>query len=187
MRLHFPEQAFFSPCVWVAQAALQACPHSCTSMFANRPDKATAVRQTQNTNINKQTNPFTHSTPSKHCMHTQPNFKALIQPAVRAHCLPGAALFGSYSYIFLQSCLIINEWCQRVAGLSVWQGISINTDFLSISVCTTLLTFNYGCLNVCYLSTQVCKSVRVCMQAAVNVKAFYLLLVTGLMLCIFGI
>lgn len=51
---------------------------------------------------------------------------------------------------FLQSCLIINRWCQRVAGLSVWQGISINTNSLSISICNALLTFNYGCINVCY-------------------------------------
>lgn len=70
--------------IWLASASLQACRISCTSMFANRPDKATAVRQTQNTNINKQTNPFIHSAPSKHCVHTQPDFRALTQPAVTA-------------------------------------------------------------------------------------------------------
>lgn len=56
---------------------------------------------------------------------------------------------------FLRCYLIINRWCQRFGGLSVWQGISINTDFLSISVCITLLTFNYGCGDVCYLCIQV--------------------------------
>lgn len=70
--------------IWLASPSLQACRISCTSMFANRPDKATAVRQTQNTNINKQTNPFIHSAPSKHCVHTQPDFRALTQPAVTA-------------------------------------------------------------------------------------------------------
>lgn len=80
--------------IWLASASPQACRIPCTSMFANRPDKATAVRQTQNTNINKQTNPFIHSAPSKHCVHTQPDFRALTQPAVTAPLF--AALFGPY-------------------------------------------------------------------------------------------
>ena len=102
-----------------AGAFLRACRHLCTSMFANRPDKTTAVRQTQNTNINKQTNPFTHLSPSKHCVHMQPDFKALTQPTVRCLCFPPAALFWFVLGAFLRSCLIINGWCQRVAGLSV--------------------------------------------------------------------
>lgn len=47
---------------WLSQ---QACRHSCMSMFANRRDRATAVRQTQNTNINTQTDPLIHSTKKK--------------------------------------------------------------------------------------------------------------------------
>lgn len=102
-----------------AQASLQACRISCTSMFANRPDKATAVRQTQNTNINKQTNPFIHAAPSKHCVHTQPNFRALTQPAVRALCLPGAALFGSFPVHFCDLVsLLIDGVREPLASLS---------------------------------------------------------------------
>lgn len=97
----------------------KACRRSCTSMFANRPDKATAVRQTQNTNINKQTNPFIHSTPLKHCMHTKPDSKALTQPAVRALCLPEAALFGSYPVHFCDLVsLLIDGVRESLASLS---------------------------------------------------------------------
>lgn len=50
-------QAGIPPPFWPSQ---QACRRSCMSMFANRTDRATAVRQTQNTNINTQTDPFIH-------------------------------------------------------------------------------------------------------------------------------
>lgn len=102
--------------IWLAWASPQACRISCTSMFANRPDKATAVRQTQNTNINKQTNPFIHSAPSKHCVHTQPDFRALTQPAVTAPLFAGSCIVWFVPSAFRWSCLIINRWCQRVAA-----------------------------------------------------------------------
>lgn len=92
--------ASLSRCILAACTLLQACCHLCTSMFTNRPDKMTALRQTHNININKQTNPFTHRTPSKLSMHMQPDFIALTQPAVTSHCLPEAALFGSYPVHF---------------------------------------------------------------------------------------
>lgn len=67
-------------------------------MFANRADKTTAVRQTQNTNINKQINPLTHITSSEEeCMHTEADSKALTQACWQ---LAGAALFGSYAVHF---------------------------------------------------------------------------------------
>lgn len=115
-----PWQASLFPCIAVARrAVLRACHYLCRSMFANSPDKTTAVRQTQNTNINKQTNPFTHPTPSKHCMHTQPNLKALTQPAVRSHCLPEAALFGSYPVHFCDLVsLLIDGVRESLASLS---------------------------------------------------------------------
>lgn len=150
------------PAFMFSRASLQACRRSCTSMFANRPDKATAVRQTQNTNINKQTNPFIHSTPLKHFYAHATRFQSTHSACCQTPLFARSSVVWFIPSAFLRSCLIINRWCQRVTGLSVWQGISINTDFLSISVCTTLLTFNYGCLNVCYLSIQVCPSVRVC-------------------------
>lgn len=146
--------------------SVHSCSYLCTGMFANRPDKTAAVRQTQNTNINTQTNPFTHrvrtQTISKHSL--SPLSDAIV--CQQQHCLVHAQCVSA------KPCLIINRRCQRVGALSVWQGISINTDFLSISVCTTLLTFNYGCLNVCYLPTQVCVRVCVCGQQ----KAFSIVL-----------
>lgn len=50
-------QAGIPPPFWPSR---QACRRSCMSMFANRTDRATAVRQTQNTNINTQTDSFIH-------------------------------------------------------------------------------------------------------------------------------
>lgn len=84
------------PCLSVACTFLEACCLLCTSLFANRLDKTTGVKQTQNININKQTNPFTHFTPPRCRIHTWHDFITLIHPDVRCHCMPGAALFGSY-------------------------------------------------------------------------------------------
>ena len=125
--IHFPSEV---PCASaspssppslraVTHALLQACQHLCTSMFANRPDRTTAVRQTQNTNINKQTNPFTHPNHCEHFVHMQPNFKALTQPAVTRRCLPAAALFGSYSVHFCDHVsLLIDGVRESPASLS---------------------------------------------------------------------
>lgn len=134
---------------WLSQ---QVCRHSCMSMFANRRDRATAVRQTQNTNINTQTDPLTHSKKKKNQNNSV--------WAKRSLSLPWALAISSVVWVVPDAPLIINRWCQRFGGLSVWQGISINTDFLSISVCSTLLTFNYGCGDVCYLSVGVWGDLR---------------------------
>lgn len=137
---------------------LQACCYWCTSMFTNTPDKTTAMGQIQNTNINKQTNPL-----------TPPETLPCTCIPISQHSL--IPLFARSSIVwlvfsaFLQSGPVNNRWCQGAAGVSVWQGISINTDFLSISVCTTLLTINYGCRNVCYLPTEVGACVCMCKQA----------------------
>lgn len=85
-----------------------------------------------------------------HCMG-----KAVTQVARKHSLFAESSIVWVALDVFLQWFLIINRWCQRFGGLSVWQGISINTDFLSISVCSTLLTFNYRCGDVCNLCIRV--------------------------------